>query len=63
MRELGFAAAIEEALCQAMAEDESVIVLGENIRDNVRAETRGLDERFGDNRVLDMRRGTVNELF
>ncbi len=31
MRELGFAAAIEEALCQAMAEDERIVVFGEDV--------------------------------
>lgn len=54
MRELTFIEAINEAFHQAMAADESVIVLGENIRAGVRAETRGLDEQFGPARVLDM---------
>ena len=54
MRTLTFIEAINEAFHQAMAEDESVMILGENIRDNVRAETRGLDEHFGEHRVLDM---------
>lgn len=31
MRELGFAAAIEEALCQSMAEDERIVVFGEDV--------------------------------
>ena len=54
MRSLTYVEALNEALHQAMAEDESVMVLGENIRDGVRAETRGLDERFAPGRVLDM---------
>lgn len=47
MRELGFAAAIEEALCQAMAEDERIVVFGEDVpglRMNLYA-------RFGKRRV------------
>ena len=54
MRALGYVAALNEALHQAMAEDDAVMVLGENIRNGVRAETRGLDERFAAGRVLDM---------
>ena len=54
MRTLTYVGALNEALHQAMAEDDSVIVLGENIRNGVRAETRGLDERFAAGRVLDM---------
>ena len=54
VRTLTYVAALNEALHQAMAEDDSVIVLGENIRNGVRAETRGLDERFDAGRVLDM---------
>ena len=54
MRTLNYVAALNEALHQAMAEDDSVMVLGENIRNGVRAETRGLDERFAPARVLDM---------
>ena len=54
MRTLGAVEALNEALHQAMAEDDSVMILGENIRNGVRAETRGLDERFAPGRVLDM---------
>ena len=54
MRSLGVSEALNEALHQAMAEDDSVIVLGENVRHGYRAETSGLDERFGPDRVLDM---------
>ncbi len=54
MRSLTVVEALNEALHQAMAEDDSVMVLGENIRRGNRAETLGLDERFGAGRVLDM---------
>ena len=54
MRTLTYIEAVNEALHQAMAEDESVMVVGENIRGEMRAETRGLDQRFADHRVLDM---------
>ncbi len=54
MRERTFVTAINEALHQAMAEDPSVMVLGENIRGDMRAETRGLDGAFDAQRVLDM---------
>ena len=53
-RVLSYVDALNEAFHQAMAADASVIILGENIRRGVRAETRGLDEAFGDERVLDM---------
>ena len=49
-----FVEAINEALHQAMAEDPSVLVLGENVRGGVRAETAGLDDAFPSGRVLDM---------
>lgn len=54
MRQLNVVEALNEALHQAMAEDDSVMVLGENIREGNRAETRGLDDRFAAGRVLDM---------
>lgn len=54
MRELTFIEAINEAFHQAMAEDTSVMVLGENIRGGMRAETKGLDTAFEPHRVLDM---------
>ncbi len=53
-RTLTYVAALNEAFHQAMSADPSVIILGENIRRGVRAETRGLDEAFGDDRVIDM---------
>ena len=54
MRTLGVVEALNEALHQAMAEDDTVIVLGENIRYGNRAETAGLDQRFAPGRVMDM---------
>ena len=54
MREMTFVQALNEALHQAMTEDDSVFMLGENIRGGVRAETAGLDDAFGPQRVMDM---------
>ena len=54
MRELTYVQALNEALRQAMTEDDSVFMIGENIRGGVRAETAGLDDAFGPTRVLDM---------
>jgi len=47
MRELGFAAAIEEALCQAMDEDERIVVFGEDVA----GLRMNLYARFGEARV------------
>ena len=54
MREMTFVQALNEALHQALAEDDSVFMIGENIRGGVRAETVGLDDAFGPQRVMDM---------
>ena len=54
MRELTFVQALNEGLHQAMSEDPGVFIIGENIRGRMRAETAGLDEAFGPERVLDM---------
>jgi len=54
MRTLNVVEALNEALHLAMAEDDSVMVLGENIRQGNRAETLGLEERFAPERVLNM---------
>lgn len=53
-RELGFIAAINEGLRQAMAADDNVLIMGENIRGTKRPETAGLDADFGPERVIDM---------
>ena len=54
MREMTFVQALNEALHQAMTDDPTVLILGENIRGGVRAETAGLDDAFAPERVLDM---------
>ena len=53
-RRLTFVAALNEALHQTMAADSSVIMLGENIRGEMRPEARGLSAAFGPDRVIDM---------
>jgi pyruvate/2-oxoglutarate/acetoin dehydrogenase E1 component len=47
MRELGFAEAIEDALCQAMVEDERIVVFGEDVQ----GLRMNLFARFGEARV------------
>ena len=54
MREMTFVQALNEALHQAMSEDPSVFIIGENIRGGMRPETNGLDAAFASDRVLDM---------
>jgi pyruvate dehydrogenase E1 component beta subunit len=51
MREIYFVNAIAEALNQAMAEDERVIVLGEDVDRSTIGATKGLIEKYGANRV------------
>jgi acetoin:2,6-dichlorophenolindophenol oxidoreductase subunit beta len=51
MRETYFVSAIAEALDQAMAEDERVIVLGEDVDRSTIGATKGLIEKYGANRV------------
>ncbi|MER8396208.1 alpha-ketoacid dehydrogenase subunit beta [Mesorhizobium sp. M1340] len=53
MRQLRFLQAMNEAYRQVMAEDKSVMILGEDIRGGIRGETKGLHAAFGDDRVLD----------
>lgn len=55
-REITQAEAIREALEQAMAEDERVILIGEGVPDPkaIFGTTQGLQERFGSGRVFDM---------
>jgi len=56
MSELRFAHAINRALDDAMARDETVVLLGEDIgkAGGIFAATRGLQERYGPDRVIDM---------
>ncbi len=51
MREVYFVNAIAEALAEAMEEDETVVVLGEDVDRSTIGATKGLIERFGANRV------------
>jgi len=51
--EMTFAEGLNRALSQAMAEDPAVLVLGENIRGQGRGEMRGLQDSYGDGRVID----------
>jgi len=55
MREITYAQAIAEALCEEMTRDENVIVYGEDVGLNEGAfkATRGLQKKFGDQRVMD----------
>ena len=53
-RELSFVEALNEALFQEMARGPAVLVLGENIRGQGRGEMRGLQDAYGDDRVIDM---------
>lgn len=50
---LRYNAAIREALIDEMNQDESIIVLGEDVRQSLRGITKGLYEEFGPKRVLD----------
>jgi len=56
MSELRFANAINRALDDAMARDKTVVLLGEDIgkAGGIFAATRGLQERYGPDRVIDM---------
>ena len=51
MREIYVAEAIREALTVAMAEDPTVVVLGEDVEISTMGTTKGLVEQFGSNRV------------
>lgn len=53
MRQLRFLQAMNEAYQQVMADDNSVMIIGEDIRGGIRGETKGLHAAFGDDRVLD----------
>jgi pyruvate dehydrogenase E1 component beta subunit len=52
-RELRFYEAMREALTEEMQRDESVFLIGESIRAGTWPYTKGLSERFGDERVVD----------
>ena len=52
-RTLTFTEALNEALSQAMEQDRSVIILGENIRGQGRSEMYGLQALYGNGRIID----------
>ncbi|MCH0559341.1 alpha-ketoacid dehydrogenase subunit beta [Streptomyces sp. MUM 16J] len=51
---LSYTKALNRALADAMTEDDSVCVLGEDVRAGMAGPTLGLHRRFGGERVLDM---------
>lgn len=53
MRQLRFLQAMNEAYLQVMADDDSVLIIGEDIRGALRGETKGLHSAYGDDRVID----------
>ncbi|NKB58395.1 MAG: alpha-ketoacid dehydrogenase subunit beta [Alphaproteobacteria bacterium] len=53
-RELSFVEAMNEALMQEMARDDAVVIFGENIRGQGRGELRGLQDAYGDDRIIDL---------
>lgn len=61
MPELKYYAAVRDALAEEMARDDSTLLMGEDIGapGGIYAETRGLQEEFGRDRVLDTPAGEV----
>lgn len=53
MRQLRYLQAVREAIAQEMEQDESVFVIGEDVRQSLRGATKGLVNRFGEERVVD----------
>ncbi len=53
MRELPYVQAINEAIAEEMARDETVFVIGEDVQASTFFVTRGLVDRFGADRVMD----------
>jgi len=53
MRKIMFLDAMNEALMEEMARDETVFILGESVRGGTFGTTKGLTEKFGKERVLD----------
>lgn len=64
MPELKYYAAVREALAEEMRRDPSTVLLGEDIGapGGIYAETRGLQDEFGDARVLDVPAGELGFL-
>ena len=53
MREIAFWQAINEALAEEMARDETVFMMGECMRGGLFGTTKGLVDKFGPERILD----------
>ena len=53
MREIPYLTAINEALAEEMARDETVFVIGEDVQAGTFGTTTGLVQRFGPDRVMD----------
>ncbi len=53
-REIGYLEALNEALLAEMARDETIVLIGENIRGGFRPEAMGIGEAFGLDRIIDM---------
>lgn len=53
MARVTFAKAVAEALAEEMRRDETVVLLGEDVRTGILGTTKGLVEEFGPARVLD----------
>lgn len=52
MAQIPYVAAINRAIAEEMARDESVVLLGEDVRTGLLGATAGLVDRFGENRVI-----------
>ncbi|MBD3647146.1 MAG: transketolase [Pseudomonadales bacterium] len=53
MRELTITAAINEAIAEEMRNDESVIMIGQDLRGGIFPHSKGLVEEFGPDRIVD----------
>src|SRR5260370_10369445 len=53
MRRLRYLEAIAEGVRAEMAEDDRVLIMGEDVRQSLRGVTKGLLDQFGPDRVLD----------
>ena len=54
MRELRYLHAVKEAITQEMERDDTVFVMGEDVRHSLRGATKDLVKQFGEQRVVDM---------
>lgn len=54
MSRMRYLQALAKALHDEMERDPTVFVVGEDVRESLRGVTKGLAEKFGDDRVLDM---------